>query len=138
MTMIPLGLKLNNPSNIRWNPANHWQGQIGHKKGFCEFKTMAFGLRALLCLIRTYRYVYGLDTIEKIITRFAPPNENDTQTYINNVSSALGFSSDYPLHFDFYSSSPISTLYYLASAIVKQETGYRLTHDTFLDVLKLI
>lgn len=136
--MTPLGIRLNNPANIRWNASNKWQGLIGQKKGFCQFKTMAFGLRALLKLIRNYRYLYGLDTIEKIITRFAPPNENDTESYISFVSSCVGFRRDTPFSLDFYSTSIASNLFALVSAIVKQETGMSLSHDLFCDALKLL
>lgn len=116
--MIPLGIKCNNLANIRFDPSNHWIGQVGSYKGFCKFKTNAFGVRALLYLLRKYRYVYGLDTIKKIISRFAPSNENDTELYINNVSFALGVPCTHSLHLDFYSKSPFSTLYHLTSAII--------------------
>ena len=36
----------NNPLNIRYSPANKWQGQTGENKGFCTFRNEAYGIRA--------------------------------------------------------------------------------------------
>lgn len=62
---------------------------------FCQFVSMKYGWRAALITLRSY--ITGLngkrqprDTIEKIITRWAPPNENNTENYIKCVSSAVG------------------------------------------------
>ena len=136
--MTPLGLRINNPANIRFVSSNHWQGQVGQYKGFCKFKTFAFGVRALLYLIRKYRYTYGLKSVEQIIKRFAPENENDTESYITFVASRIGCPRDLPLYLDFYSKSPLNQLFYLASAIIKQETGRELEFHEFLDGLKLL
>lgn len=62
---------------------------------FCQFVSMKYGWRAALITLRSY--ITGLngkrqprDTIEKIITRWAPPSENDTEAYIKCVSAAVG------------------------------------------------
>lgn len=61
---------------------------------FCQFQSMKYGWRAALMNIRSY--ISGAngkrlpaDTIEKIITRWAPPNENNTEAYIKAVSEAV-------------------------------------------------
>lgn len=85
-------IAVNNPGNIRYNPA--FKGCIGDNKGFCNFTTMGFGYRALLVLLTTYFTKYGLTTIRGIISRYAPPNENNTEGYINLVSRKTGFAAD--------------------------------------------
>lgn len=74
----------NNPFNIR-STSSQWQGLVGSKRGFCEFDSLENGVRvAIYLLIKTYPK-YGCDTIESVITRFAPPSENDTARYIDYV-----------------------------------------------------
>lgn len=82
----------NNPGNIRYNPA--YKGCVGDSKGFCKFSTMGFGYRALLVTLTTYYTKYGLNTIKGIISRYAPPTENNTEGYINLVSRKTGFAPD--------------------------------------------
>jgi hypothetical protein len=87
----PISWRNNNPGNIRYNPANNWQGQIGPGEGgFVKFTTRVYGWRALASLIRTYKERYQLDTIRKIITRFAPPSENNTEAYIAALERKFG------------------------------------------------
>lgn len=73
-----------NPLNIRFSPENQWQGQTGVNRGFCVFKSEAYGFRAAYRLLTNY-IKHGFNTIEKIITRWAPPSENDTDFYIKFV-----------------------------------------------------
>jgi hypothetical protein len=85
-------IAINNPGNIRYLAA--LKGCVGSSKGFCNFSTMGYGYRAILTIITTYYTKYGLQTIRGIISRYAPPNENDTQSYINLVSRKTGFAAD--------------------------------------------
>ena len=65
---------------------------------FVQFETMAYGWRAAFVLLtRTYYHTYRLFTIRAIITRWAPPNENNTRAYIENVSRLTGIGPDEPL-----------------------------------------
>lgn len=77
----------NNVGNIRFNPSNNWVGQIGvDYRGFVIFDTLYNGCRAMMKLI--FNYInQGYNTISKIITKYAPSNENDTTGYINFVSN---------------------------------------------------
>ena len=101
---LPRGLRNNNPLNIRLSN-DRWQGQIkavptregleGSENVFCQFYTMAYGWRAafrLLC--HTYYGKYKLRTIRAIITRWAPPKENDTEVYIRRVTDRIGIGPD--------------------------------------------
>ena len=52
---------------------------------------MEYGIRAAFCILRTYATKYRLCSIRDIITRWAPPSENDTQSYIRHVCMMTGF-----------------------------------------------
>ena len=87
--MTPRGLRNNNPLNIRHN-ADVFQGEIkGNDKSFKTFSSMPYGYRAAFVTLGTY-LSRGYNTIEKIITKWAPPSENNTQGYIANVEKWSG------------------------------------------------
>lgn len=89
----PRGLRNNNPLNIRHN-ADTFQGEIkGNDKSFKIFSSMAYGYRAAFVILATYLSI-GYNTIEKIISRWAPPSENNTQTYISTVVKYSGVAAD--------------------------------------------
>lgn len=81
-------IKRNNPLNIRYSCNNKWVGQIGEDSGFCVFESLAYGFRAAFILLCNYKK-QGFDTVEKIITKFAPPCENPTYHYIKFVADKL-------------------------------------------------
>lgn len=82
--MRTIAEKTNNPLNIRYNPLNRWRGQVGEYKGFCVFENEAYGIRAAFRILTTY-IANGINTIESIVSRWAPPTENNTQRYIDFV-----------------------------------------------------
>lgn len=85
------GLRNNNPLNIR-HSAEHFQGEIkGKDKSFKTFSSLPYGYRAGFVILGTY-LSKGINTIEKIITHWAPPTENDTESYISNVQRWAGVS----------------------------------------------
>jgi hypothetical protein len=87
--MMPRGLRNNNPLNIR-HSADHFQGEIaGTDKSFKTFSSLAYGYRAAFVILGTY-FSQGCNTIEKIISRWAPPAENDTESYISQVERYSG------------------------------------------------
>ncbi len=97
--MAARGLKNNNPLNIR-RGTSMWQGLKEEVKDsvFCEFITPAYGWRAAFVLLtRTYYHDYRLFTIRKIIERWAPPVENQTEAYIKKVSEEMNYDPDKPL-----------------------------------------
>jgi len=88
------GLSNFNPGNIRIGG----QKFIGEKdkstdKEFRQFVTMAFGYRAMFVLLRNY-IKNGNNTIVKIISKYAPSNENNTTAYINAVEKGSGINSN--------------------------------------------
>ncbi len=92
--MAPIGIRNNNPLNIKYNPANDWQGQTGNNSGFCQFDTTVNGIRAAAVLLKNYINKHGCDNIIKIITRWAPNTENPTNNYIKYVSDKSGIEPD--------------------------------------------
>jgi len=98
--MLPRGIRNQNPLNIRRTGNDKWQGLSERQQDseFCQFRSLVWGWRAAFHLLtRTYYKKYGLDTIRKIISRWAPPKENHTQRYIENVSRLTGIGFDEPL-----------------------------------------
>ena len=93
------GIRNNNPLNIRRVAGQRWKGEIlpsiqgGDGGGsFVRFETIEWGIRAAFVLLRTYSIKYKANCIQDIISRWAPPSENDTEKYIKNVClwSGLG------------------------------------------------
>lgn len=97
------GIRNNNPLNIEKNPKNKWQGLRVEQTDprFCQFKTVAFGFRAPAIVLIKY-YDSGLDTIDKIVDRWAPDFENDTEAYKNSLSKRTGFRRNQPLNLHDY------------------------------------
>lgn len=91
MATTSRGLRNNNPGNIRQSSVV-WLGEVrpSRDKSFKQFKTMAYGYRAIFVLLRTYQRAYGKNTIAEMIARYAPPCENHTQAYIDTVSELSG------------------------------------------------
>jgi len=94
--MEPRGIRNNNPLNIR-RSADKWQGLKAQQEDreFFQFSEMKWGWRAafrLLC--HTYYGKYKLKTIRALITRWAPPKENNTEAYIRRVTDRIGIGPD--------------------------------------------
>jgi hypothetical protein len=92
-TKLPLGLKNNNPGNLRLSNIK-WQGKIPNEKntgkGFEQFENITFGIRAMLTDVANDITVKKFNTLTKLINSYAPPSENDTINYINFVSKYTG------------------------------------------------
>ena len=52
-----------------------------------EFETREYGIRAWIVLMRTYRVKHKCDTVRDIISRYSPPNENNSKAYANYVAT---------------------------------------------------
>lgn len=112
------GIRNNNPGNLEASWAFTWQGQNGTDGRFATFASPEHGIRALGVNLLAYQR-RGLDTISKIISRWAPPQDNNNTTaYIQNVSQALGVTPTTRLDV----ASP-GVLTALSKAIIHQENG---------------
>ena len=108
----------NNPGNLRSSKGFKWQGEVGDNKGYCVFDTMNNGVRALAKNLLTYQRRYGLRTVKDIITRWAPPNENNTDSYIAYVSQKMCVGPE-----DIIDLNDLDTLEDLVNAIIWHENG---------------
>lgn len=120
MNQIPRGIKNNNPGNIRWG--SNWLGlkQDGKKQdpSFCVFIDPIYGIRTLAKLLQNYQKLYGLDTPRKIISRYAPPNENQTLAYIQSVAKQLEITPDSKVDL-----TEVGVLIVFIKAIIRYENG---------------
>lgn len=95
---MPRGLRNNNPFNIKFSPANDWQGSVKDSAKqdytFEEFIHPKYGVRAALKLLDRYYFMFGCRTIRNIINRWAPPVENSTLSYIEAVCRYTGKTAD--------------------------------------------
>jgi hypothetical protein len=94
---IPRGIRNNNPGNLIISRIP-WKGKVPVKensdKKFEQFYKMVFGIRAMIMDIKNDIVKKELDTIQKLISVYAPPNENDTISYIKSVSEQTGINKD--------------------------------------------
>lgn len=92
--IIPRGIRNNNPLNIR--VGNKWKGEVSHPtdKQFEQFVSMEWGVRAAFIILRRYIQRYGLNTIARIIAKWAPTSENNTRAYVKAVATKVGISPD--------------------------------------------
>lgn len=112
------GYKGCNPLNIRAG-SDKWQGSIGKTdKGYLIFNSPVEGVRAATKIIRNYSDKYGIDTVEGIISRFAPASENPTRAYIQNVVEKTGFQPNEKLDVK----NP-EVMQKLITAMINQEIG---------------
>lgn len=119
---------LNNVLNIR-NSNSRWLGSSQGDKGFVDFVSIGYCIRAgFLLIARSYRKK-GFVTVTDIITRFAPPIENDTSKYISFVCDKANVKSDVPLDFDSYIS--------ILQSMCKFETGYVISRVKILSLLHM-
>lgn len=87
----------NNPGNIeRGDP---WKGLMKREDmnidqasegRFCVFKSPQWGFRAIAVLLDNYQDLYGINTSDGVIDRWAPSSENDTGSYKRHVAKLTG------------------------------------------------
>lgn len=113
------GLRNRNPGNIRRSGVRY-KGEVRPSTDpqFKQFGSMALGYRAIFVLLDTYRIRYGLDTMRTMISRWAPPSENDTAAYVDAVCRRTGLAPDRPID-----TRDRATMVPLAAAISRVENG---------------
>gem|GEM_PF-1703170 len=114
------GIRNNNPGNIDRLKGERWVGEINNpnESRHATFITPEHGLRALGRNLMSYKSKHGLDTINGIIDRWAPPNENDTEGYKKFVEQKLGVDRNAKLDM-----KDPKVLTALAHAIVRRENS---------------
>ena len=86
--MEPRGYRNNNPLNIKLSKGPRWSGEVrpSQDEKYCQFEDMAHGYRAAFKLLDNYRKNSGCVTLADFINRWAPPKENDTNSYVMTVA----------------------------------------------------
>lgn len=102
----PLGIRSNNPGNLR--PGG----------GEAVYPTQAAGLAAEQNLLRKYGS-RGINTLAGIISKWAPPNENDTAAYIADAARKTGLNPNQQL--DLNDPAVVAKI---ANAINSHENGW--------------
>lgn len=114
----PRGIRNNNPGNIR--KGENWEGMIINPifpdKSFVQFKSPTYGVRAMARILRTYRN-RGVVTLKDIISTWAPPHENMTDSYISSVMDKTEWQEDHVV------SEMEGDYLTLINAIIKHENG---------------
>ncbi|WGL93785.1 structural protein [Arsenophonus nasoniae] len=130
--MISRGIRNNNPGNIDYNPSNNWCGQLEHdpaiESRFCRFASAEYGIRAIMCLLRTYQRKYHCDSVFALINRYASDIENDTSSYVKSVCNALSVNSNEKI-----STDDKKTLITMTKAIIQHENGQQPYSDNVFE-----
>lgn len=98
-TSMTRGYRNNNFGNIRITRDKNgkqtfWKGEVkGADQAFKTFETPAWGYRAIFALLKEY-IGKGYNTINKIIGRYAPSSENNTNSYVSTVVKKTGIQPD--------------------------------------------
>lgn len=139
---ITRGIRNNNPGNIDRKASNKWQGRMAvgkmtdaqrAERRFEVFAAPAWGIRAMAVLLINYFDRHGCDTIRKIITRWAPASENNTDAYVSAVATAVGLAPDVQVELHNY-----ACLRPLVVAIIAHENaGYAYPADVVDEGLRL-
>ena len=77
---------VNNPGNLR---------PVGASTGFQQYASPEQGLAAADSNLKAYGEKHGINTLRGVITRYAPPTDNNnTESYINTVAQKVGLDPD--------------------------------------------
>ncbi len=106
----------------------HGEIESPHKR-LTAFSSVVYGVRAMVKILRTYRRK-GYVSYRSIITRYAPPSENDTDAYIKYVCKKCG-----AIPTDMVSEA---LEYNLIAAICWYESSFKLTPELWEKVMKML
>jgi len=125
------GLRNKNPGNIRYNPANDWNGQVGKDdKDFVIFSHASYGIRAIGKTLDSYQR-RGVQTIAQIISTWAPESENNTASYIRSVLSQMNIVDE-----NYIPNRNDGDFLPLAKSIIRHENGFNpYSDDDIVDAL---
>lgn len=146
-TTYTRGIRNNNPGNLRYT-AIPWQGKLSYAnnkdwsgtptnivKEFEQFSNMAYGIRAMAIDI-TGDVAENNYSLGQLIYEFAPPSENNTALYIQQVKQNAGIAdANAPLKFTFLSLSEV------IRAMINMENGAdgaRVTNQDIVDGINMM
>lgn len=87
------GLRNMNPGNLDFRHQEGAELEQHATPRFARFKTMEDGISAFARQMQLYAS-RGQDTVRSIISKYAPPNENNTVAYMNGLAKSLGVGVD--------------------------------------------
>lgn len=95
----PIGIRQHNPGNLEIGK-KPWDGQLPPVNGdrFCRFSSPLMGIRALSLNTRNMYRRRGVKTIQGLIERHAPSNENNVAAYVASVAKRSGLPPDVPIN----------------------------------------
>jgi len=93
---------------------------VGSTTGFQQFDTPEAGIKAIDDQLRIYGSKHKIKTLRGVISRWAPPSENDTESYIKNVSQRTGIKPDEEIDL----SNP-TIRHVISGPIILQEQGLK-------------
>lgn len=127
--ITPRGIRNCNPCNIRKSTSARYEGEIipSSDSAFRQFRSMGWGYRAVFVLLDSYRR-RGFDTIAKMISRWAPPIENNTEAYINAVCNGALMGRDEKVD-----THDRDTMVLIVAAMSKVENGIPADIDEILE-----
>lgn len=116
--VVPRGIRNCNPLNIRIG--NTWFGERANPDDneFEQFVNMECGIRAAFVILRRYIKRYHINTVELIVSRWAPKSENQTASYIDHVCRMMGVEKDALIAYE-----DKQTMCSLVAAMAKVECG---------------
>lgn len=114
------GVRTNNPLNLSF--ANQ-PNAIGTDGRFAVFQTPEEGVAASVRQLQLYGQ-RGLNTVEQIVGRWAPPSENDTPAYIRAVAQRMNVNPNQEIDL-----SDPNTMARLVNAMSVQEVGRVIPED---------
>jgi hypothetical protein len=129
------GVRNNNPGNLRISD-EAWEGKVPRAQNtdgaFEQFTSYAYGVRALIKLLRNY-IKKGIASIGRIVTTYAPPKDhNHTENYINFVLKRLT-DNGVTVDRDSALTPNRKTLRLLCQAIARMENGVEAITDAQFD-----
>ena len=90
---MDLNFRNRNPLNIRATNID-WVGKTGSNKGFEVFSNSEYGYRAAAKNLYKYNEKDNLKSVRELVTKWAPPSENNTNSYVDKVAKDLGVDPD--------------------------------------------
>lgn len=129
---LTLGIRNNNPFNIRYNKINKWKGLSGENKGFCTFVSMDYGLRAGIITLRNYVEKHHLHKVEEIIGRYAPNFENPTSNYIRYIRNSLAARGLDPDYIEYHRRNFVV----MCQFILLFESFYQISEENLINIIQ--
>jgi hypothetical protein len=116
------GIRNNNPGNIRLT-STPWRGKIPNAqntdKGFEQFESYTYGVRAAIKQIMRYKTAYGIDTVAAFVARWAPAADNNNEAaYVQLILQNTGGTPTTKIDL-----TDKATVFKIANAVGRKENG---------------